>query len=239
MYPGAHAVARANEPVQIMGRSGEILTYGEYEARANRLAHWLRDFGLKRLDHFAVFMENNPRFIECGAAGYRSGLYYTYVNCYLTAEELAYILNDSGSQVVIASQSRLMTALAAMKSASRVRACLVVDGSGDGVLVRNLDEATAQYPATPIPDERIGTAMLYSSGTTGQPKGILRPLPDQPPSKPLPTTPFFWQLLHHNNGSAAKDGQRRRGCGRGMVEGCRDQIGQPLPQPPMRAAEGY
>ena len=90
MYPGAHAVARARQPVQVMGRSGEILTYAEYEARANRLAHWLRDFGLRRLDHFAVFMENHPRFLECGAAGYRAGLYYTYVNCYLTAEELAW-----------------------------------------------------------------------------------------------------------------------------------------------------
>ncbi len=103
MYPGAHALARAQEPVQIMGRSGETLTYAEYEARANRLAHWLRRFGLKRLDHFAVFMENHPRFIECGAAGDRAGLYYTYCNCYLTAEELAYLLDNSESQVVITS----------------------------------------------------------------------------------------------------------------------------------------
>jgi long-chain acyl-CoA synthetase len=193
MYPGAHAVARANEPVQIMGRSGEILTYAQYEARANRLAHWLRDFGLKRLDHFAVFMENHPRFIECGAAGERAGLHYTYVNCYLTEEELAHILDNSESQVVITSQSRLTTALAAMKSAPRVRACLVVDSPGDGDRALNLDEATAKCPATPIPDERIGALMLYSSGSTGQPKGLLRYLPDQPPSEPLSIFRFFWQ----------------------------------------------
>ena len=106
MYPGAHATARAREPVQIMGGSGEILTYAEYEARANRLAHFFRAFGLKRLDHYAVFMENNPRFIECGAAGERSGLYYTNVNSYLTPGELAYILDNSESQVLITSQSR-------------------------------------------------------------------------------------------------------------------------------------
>ena len=200
MYPGSHAVTRAKEPVQIMGRSGETLTYAEYEARANRLAHWLRRFGLKRLDHFAVFMENHPRFIECGAAGDRAGLYYTYCNCYLTAEELAYLLDNSESQVVITSRSRLATALAAMKEAPRVKACLVVDGPGDGERVLNLDEALADCPSTPIADERIGTPMLYSSGSTGRPKGILRALPDQPPSEPLPVSSVLWKLWQFREG---------------------------------------
>lgn len=200
MYPGAHAVARAHDPVQIMARSGDILTYAGYEARSNRLAHWLRGAGLKRLDHFAVFMENHPRFIECGGAGERAGLYYTFVNCYLTAEELAYILNDSEAQALITSQSRLETALAALESAPRVKACLVVDGPGDGKRAFNLDEATAKYPATPIPDERLGAAMLYSSGSTGRPKGILRDIPDQPPAQPLPITPFFWHYWKMREG---------------------------------------
>jgi long-chain acyl-CoA synthetase len=196
MYPGAHAKARAHEPVLIMGRSGEILTYAEYEARANRLAHWLRRFGLQPLDHYAVFMENHPRFIECGAAGARSALYYTYVNCYLTSEELAYILDNSQSQVLITSRSRLSTSLEAMKAAPSVRACLVVDGPGDGARVLNIDEATADCPATPIPDERVGIPMLYSSGSTGRPKGILRALPDQPPSQMLPVAQIFWRYWH-------------------------------------------
>jgi len=193
MYPGVHAFARAHEPVQIMARSGEVLTYAEFEARANRLAHWFRRFGLERLDHYAVFLENHPRFIECGAAGERSGLYYTYVNCYLTADELAYILTNSEAQAIITSRSRLATALEAMKNAPRVRACLVVDAPGDGDRVLNLDEATADCPSTPLADECIGAAMLYSSGSTGQPKGILRPLPDQSPAQPLPVHQFFWK----------------------------------------------
>ena len=74
------------------------MTYAELEARSNRLAHLLRAQGLQRLDHYAIFMENNSRFLEACAAGERAGLYYTCINCYLTAEELAYIVNNSESQ---------------------------------------------------------------------------------------------------------------------------------------------
>ena len=90
MYPGQHAVERADQPAVIMAESGETITYCELEARSNRLAHLLRAVGLKRLDHYAIFMENHPRYVECCAAGERSGLYYTAVNSFLTAGELAY-----------------------------------------------------------------------------------------------------------------------------------------------------
>ena len=132
MYPGPHAVARAHEPVQIMARSGEVLTYAEYEARANRLAHYFRSRGLKRLDHYSVFLENHPRFIECCAAGERSGLYFTNINCFLTAPELAYILDNSESRLLITSRAKLSVALAAMREAPRIEICLVVDGVSDG-----------------------------------------------------------------------------------------------------------
>ena len=77
MYPGLHAVARADQPAVVMAGSGETVTYRELEARSNRLAHLLRAVGLKRLDHYAIFMENHPRFFDCCAAGERSGLYFT------------------------------------------------------------------------------------------------------------------------------------------------------------------
>ena len=72
MYPGRHAITRADQPAILMARSGDAISYREFEARANRLAHLLRSLGLKRLDHFAVFMENHPRYVECGAAGARA-----------------------------------------------------------------------------------------------------------------------------------------------------------------------
>ena len=94
-----------------MAESGETVTYRELEARSNRLAHLLRAFGLKRLDHYAIFMENHPRYVECCAAGERSGLYYTAVNSFLNAVEVAYIVNNSLSKVLITSEAKRDVAL--------------------------------------------------------------------------------------------------------------------------------
>ena len=200
MYTGLHARLRPEHPAVIMAGGGETITYGELEARTNRLAHWQRGAGLNRLDHYAMYMENHVRFIECCGAGERSGLYYTCVNSFLTAEELAYILVNSRSRVLITSKAKLATALEAMAMAPGVERCLVVDAPGDGGRVENLDEAVGALPTTPIADESLGTAMLYSSGTTGRPKGILRPLPDQPPAKPLPLYDFLDGLWRYRDG---------------------------------------
>src|SRR5271154_7502608 len=114
MYPGQHAQARADQAAVVMAGAGESVSYRELEARSNRLAHLLRAIGLKRLDHYAIFMENHPRFVECCAAGERSGLYYTTVNSFLTTSELAYIVNNSLSRVLIISEAKREIALAAL-----------------------------------------------------------------------------------------------------------------------------
>ena len=94
MYPGAHAVRHADRPAVIMASSGASISYDEYEARANRLAHLLRTEGLRAGDHIAIFMENNERYLEACAGGERAGLYYTCVNSFLTPEEVAYIVDN-------------------------------------------------------------------------------------------------------------------------------------------------
>ena len=187
MYPGSYAQQHPDRAAFIMASTGEAVSYAEFEARANRLAHLLRAQGLERLDHYAVFMENNHRYLESCSAGERSGLYYTCINSYLTADELAYIVNNSESQLLITSQAKLEVARQALAQCPRVRLCLVVDSQGlaDGAGFADFARAVAPYPATPIADEALGTAMLYSSGTTGRPKGILRPLPENPPSQQI------------------------------------------------------
>ncbi len=201
MYVGDRWARHPDRLAFVMASSGVGVTYAELECRSNRLAHLLRAQGLKRLDHFSIFMENNDRYLECNGAGERTGLYYTCINSYLNADELAYIVDNSESQLLITSLSKLPVARAAMAQCPRVRLCLVVGG---GEAVRALGDArfadyeaaTAPYPDTPVADEWLGAAMLYSSGTTGRPKGILRPLPENPPSQPLPLFGFLnalWQ----------------------------------------------
>jgi long-chain acyl-CoA synthetase len=200
MYPGVQAKIRPQQPAFIMAQSGESVTYAELERRTNRLAHFLRRAGLRRLDHYAIFMENNARYLECCGAGERSGLYYTCVNSYLAPDELAYILDNSESKVLITSMAKREVALKALAQCPRITRCLIVDGPGDGGKLLNLDEAVGALPDTPIPDEWLGTPMLYSSGTTGRPKGILRPLPENPPAQKLPLFDFLVKLWRYREG---------------------------------------
>jgi long-chain acyl-CoA synthetase len=200
MYTGKHASLRPLQPAFIMADTGEAVTYRELEARSNRLAHLLRRCGLKRLDHYAIFMENNSRYLEACGAGERAGLYYTCINSYLTPGELAYIVNNSAARVLITSAAKRDVAREALKECPGIELCLVVDGEGESDRIVSLAEATRGLPKTPIPDESIGTAMLYSSGTTGRPKGILRPLPEQPAARQLPLFDFLDKLWHYREG---------------------------------------
>jgi long-chain acyl-CoA synthetase len=205
MYAGNRWTQHPERPAVVMASGGEVITHAEYERRTNRLAHRLRGHGLRRLDHYAIFMENNARYLECCGAGERSGLYYTCINSYLTAEELAYIVDNSQSQLLITSASKLPVARAALAACPRVRQVLVVDGGPavaalDDPRCVDLDAATAGLPDTPIADEWLGTPMLYSSGTTGRPKGILRPLAEDPPSQPSPLFHFLNRLWQCEEG---------------------------------------
>ena len=113
MYPGELGKKYADRPAFIMASTGKEVTYAEFESRANQLAHYLRSINLKFKDHYAIFMENNDRFLEANSAGERAGLYYTCINSYLTASEVSYIINNSESQVLITSSKMLPTVIEA------------------------------------------------------------------------------------------------------------------------------
>jgi long-chain acyl-CoA synthetase len=145
-------------------------------------------------------MENNARYLECCAAGERAGLYYTCINSFLTPEEVTYIVNNSESKVLIFSQEKRSMATDALKNCPNVEVAIIVDAPGDRETILNLHDATTGFPSTPIADESLGAAMLYSSGTTGRPKGIVRPLPEVPPAQPLPVFEFLSKLWRYRDG---------------------------------------
>jgi len=192
MYARPHAEQKPDHPAIVMS-SGEIVTFGKYEAAANRYAHLFRRLGLRRGDHVAVCMENSPRLLEFSAGAERTGLYYTCVNSHLTATEIAYIVDDCDAQVLLASPSTLEACASAVGSMQEVKLFLT-SGPTEPPFV-SIAEALADFPSDYVEDEQLGAAMLYSSGTTGRPKGIQRPLPDNHPGEPLPLLQFASRLF--------------------------------------------
>jgi long-chain acyl-CoA synthetase len=200
MYPGEHAKTRWDEPAFIMATSGETLTFRQYDDAANRMAQLYRAQGLGFKDHVAFFFENNLRMLECEGGAERSGLYYTCINSYLAADEVAYIINDSESRIVVTSKAKREVAMQLPALCPKVERWLMADiDSTDGPF-ESLAEAMAEHPAEHIADEQLGAAMLYSSGTTGQPKGILRPLPEADPAQPLAIMEFVRFMYRFREG---------------------------------------
>jgi long-chain acyl-CoA synthetase len=167
-----------------MATSGDVVTFAEYEAAANRVAQLLRHSGLVRGDHVAIFMDNDYRMLMCEGGAERAGLYYTCVNSYLSLEEVAYIVNDSQARVFVTNAAKAELAFQLPALCPNVERWLVAGATGEGPF-ESWEEAIGGYPSDPIADEQLGTPMPYSSGTTGRPKGILRPLPDLTPAENL------------------------------------------------------
>jgi len=175
MYPGTHAETNPDKAAYVMARSGEVVTYKELDERSNRLANLFRSAGLQRGDHIALMMENHPRFFEICWAAQRSGLYYTAISSRLTRDEAAYIVNDCEAQVFITSAYKREVAEQLVGDTPNVKVRLMLDGTAEGY--EAYEDAVAQHPTTKIADEAEGMDMLYSSGTTGRPKGVQLPLP--------------------------------------------------------------
>lgn len=181
MHPFVHAAALPDKPAVIMAGSGETVSYSALEERSNQLAHFFRARGLKVGDCIAILAENSPRYFELVWAAQRSGLYYACVSTKLTAAEVAYLLTDSAAKLFISTATLAPLAQAAAKAANM--ADLVIVGPAPAPLV-SLDAEIASLPTLRIADEANGMDMLYSSGTTGFPKGIKPARPEGPIDQP-------------------------------------------------------
>jgi long-chain acyl-CoA synthetase len=174
MYPGLHAIANPDKPAVIMGRSGLRVSYRELEEGSCRLAQLLHARGLRRGDKIAILAENHPRYYEVYWAALRSGLYLTAINRYLSVQEAAYVVNDSGASVLIATVAMKSTAISLLDLIPGCPQRLMMDGVEIGF--ESYEIAISDYPPEPLADQPRGDVMLYSSGTTGRPKGVRRPL---------------------------------------------------------------
>ncbi len=180
-YLADHARQTPDKPAMISADTGAAITFGELDAASNRLARVLYDHGLRRGDHIAVLMENNLHFMEPIWAAFRSGLYVTAVNRYLPPDEVAYIVTDCGAKAVVTSLAKHDTAEALADLIPGVTLRLMVGGTIPGW--DSYEDALAASSPEPLDQEWMGDSMLYSSGTTGRPKGILRPLPQVGPAE--------------------------------------------------------
>jgi long-chain acyl-CoA synthetase len=147
-------------------------TWAELNANANRLARLFRESGLEPGDGVALFCTNRVEFMEALNASRRTGMRMTPVNWHLTASEIAYILNDCEAKALIA-EPRIASILDAVKEAPLLKLKLAVGGDADGFV--NYDKAIAKLDSSDIDNPRLGSQMLYTSGTTGRPKGVWRP----------------------------------------------------------------
>ncbi|MDQ0382817.1 acyl-CoA synthetase [Amycolatopsis thermophila] len=169
------AAERPDRPAVVMTGTGETLTYRQLDERSNRFAHALRAAGATRGTHIAYLLDNSPRVFEVAWGAYRAGCYYTPVNTRFTADEVAYVVRDSGAAVLVASARFRDVAEQVAERVPGLRLSLATGGDIDGY--ESYDEVLRRFPATPVADESPGCRMLYSSGTTGAPKGVKRPLP--------------------------------------------------------------
>lgn len=177
MHPIYFAKSQPDHPAVIMAGSGEQITYKQMDDAANRIAQWMRAQGMQPGDAFGLLMENSLHYYEIYWASQRSGLVMVPISTHLTAAEIAYILEDSDAKLLITSR-KFDGVVEALPGHGVDLPVLTFGGGAQDIL--------SAQPATPIADQSIGRVMLYSSGTTGRPKGIL-PAPPEDPSVEAPT----------------------------------------------------
>ena len=183
MFPGSFVATQPDRAAIVMAASGAVQTYAELDAAANRLARVLRSVGVEPGDHVAFCLENHPRYLEVAWGCHYAGAVYTATSSRLTSGELTYVLGDCEAKVFITSTTKADQAAEVLETAPGVTAYFMLDGTIDGYDA--YESAVDAQSDEALPDRVAGTDMLYSSGTTGLPKGVTReflPLP-------LETTP--------------------------------------------------
>ncbi len=174
-YPGHWAAERPDHPAVVMTGSGETMTYAELDAYANRLSQWLRAAGIQPGDHVAFCLENRLEFLAVLWGCHYAGTYYTAISTRLTSSEMAHVVNNCGARAFVASPYVGGVAAELVGLTPDVEVRLSIGGPVSHH--EPVEIALRDVPADPLPDRAEAADMLYSSGTTGLPKGVKHPAP--------------------------------------------------------------
>ncbi|HWD05868.1 MAG TPA: AMP-binding protein [Kribbella sp.] len=188
MYPGVHAATKPDHPALIVAETGERVTYGELDRRSIQLARLFDQRGLPRDATVAMVCENRLEWAEAMWAAARSGRCLAPVNWHLGARELAEVLRASGAAMVIAGPA----AQAALSELDELPPTLAIDPSGG---FEDYETAVTAMSAEALAGERLGGRMMFSSGTTGTPKGVLHPGSDIHPADAPPHLGRYTELF--------------------------------------------
>ncbi|HUN31568.1 MAG TPA: acyl-CoA synthetase [Trebonia sp.] len=173
LTPSWQAERTPDAPAIIMGASGEFTTYAQLEDRSIRIARALRAGGVQEGDTIAILMENNRQYLEIAWAAQRSGLRYTAINNHLRPAEAQYVLDDCGAVALFSCEA--MADVVSRLDLSVIG--LLISATGRVPGFRRYEDFLSSVAAGPLDGEREGREMLYSSGTTGRPKGVRKQLP--------------------------------------------------------------
>jgi long-chain acyl-CoA synthetase len=187
MHPSHYAATHPEKPCIIMAATGRVLTFGALDARANQGAQLLRSRGCASGDVIAILADNIAEYFEITWAAQRSGLYFVCISSKLTPGEVAYILRDSGAKALFVSPGLGAVARAALAEDGldgAITARFSMGGAIEGF--EPYEAARDSMPSARIADESAGADLLYSSGTTGRPKGMKAALKGEAPDAPNP-----------------------------------------------------
>lgn len=182
MHPGEQRRLRGDKVAYRMASSGEAVTYEELDKASNRAAHLFRHYRLRPGDGIIILLPNHVRYLQICWGAQRSGLYYTPVSTLFQQDEIEYIIDNSDAGVIISTPAQIRPL-----SRQRLKELQVflVDPDGEDEFP-SWNDAVETFPSTPIENECEGAEMIYSSGTTGYPKGVRFPLKQAPPGTVSP-----------------------------------------------------